>query len=95
MQIPGLRRAGVIGGEVPAAVRVLQEGQIRTRAGGRWLRFTAEEDYTLDPPGFVWNASLLLAECTGRTGDRFVRERSWPNASEAVGLFTVVDASGR
>lgn len=90
----GLRRAGVVGGEVPVAVKVLQEGQIRTRADGRWLRFTAEEDYTLDPPGFVWNASLLLAGMkAGRATDSFVSGRGRMRV-KLFGVFTVVDASG-
>lgn len=90
----GLHRAGVVGGEIPAAVRVLQEGKIRTRADGRWLRFTAEEDYTLDPPGFVWNASLLLAGVrAGRATDSFVDGRGRMRV-KLFGVFTVVDASG-
>ena len=90
----GLRRTGVVGREVPAAVRVLQKGQIRTRAGGRWLRFTAEEDYTLDPPGFVWNASLLLAGVrAGRATDSFVDGRGRMRV-KLFGVATVVDASG-
>jgi len=90
----GLRRAGVVGGEVPVAVRVLQEGQIRTGVDGRWLRFTAEEDYTLDPPGFVWNASLLLAGMkAGRATDSFV-DGCGRMRVKLFGVFTVVDASG-
>ena len=90
----GLHRAGVVDREVPAAVKVLQEGEIRTRADGRWLRFTAEEDYTLDPPGFVWNASLLFAGMrAGRATDSFVNGRGRMRV-KLVGLLTVVDASG-
>jgi hypothetical protein len=90
----GLRRAGVSGGEVPAAVTVLQEGQIRTAADGRWLRFTAEEDYTLDPPGFVWNASLLSKGIrVGRATDSFVNGRGRMRV-KLFGVFTVVDVSG-
>ena len=90
----GLRRAGVIDCTVPAAVRVLQEGKIRTTAGGRWLRFTAEEDYTLNPPGFVWNASLLAAGIrAGRATDSLVNGRGRMRV-KLFGIFTVVDASG-
>ena len=90
----GLRRAGVIDREVPGAVKVVQEGQIRTGADGRWLRFTAEEDYTLDPPGFVWNASLLLAGVrVGRATDSFANGRGRMRV-KLIGLLTVVDASG-
>lgn len=91
----GLHRAGVVDREVPGAVRVLQEGQIRTRADGRWLRFNAEEDYTLDPPGFVWNASLLLAGLkVGRATDSLADGRGRMRV-KLFGLFTVVDASGK
>ena len=90
----GLRRAGVIDRAVPAAVRVLQEGKIRTAAGGRWLRFRAQEDYTLNPPGFVWNASLLAAGMrAGRATDSLVNGRGRMRV-KLFGIFTVVDASG-
>lgn len=90
----GLRRSGVTDGEVPIAVRVRQEGQIRTSPDGRWLRFTAEEDYTLNPPGFVWNASLLLAGIwAGRATDSFVNGRGRMRV-KLFGAFTVVNACG-
>ena len=90
----GLRRAGVVDAEVPTAVRVLQEGQIRSTESGRWLRFTAREDYTLDPPGFVWNASLLSAGMRlGRATDSLVDGRGRMRV-KLFGVLKVVDASG-
>lgn len=90
----GLSRAGVVNGEVPTAARVLQEGKIRTASDGRWLRFTAQEDYTLDRPGFLWNASLLSAGVrVGRATDSLVNGRGRMRV-KLFGVFTVVDASG-
>lgn len=89
-----LRRSGLVDGEVPVGVRVLQRGEIRNGPDGRWLRFTAEEDYTLDPPGFVWNAALRVAGMrAGRATDSLVSGRGRMRV-KLLGVFNVVDASG-
>lgn len=89
-----LRRSGIIGREIPAAVTVLQEGQIRSGPDRRWLRFTAQEEYTVDTPGFVWNAALKIGGLTaGRATDSLEDGRGRMHVRLA-GLFTVVDAAG-
>jgi hypothetical protein len=89
-----LRRSGIIGREIPAAVTVLQEGQIRSGPDRRWLRFTAQEEYTVDTPGFVWSAALKIGGLTaGRATDSLDDGRGRMHV-RLVGLFTVVDEAG-
>jgi hypothetical protein len=89
-----LRRSGVVDREIPAAVSVRQEGEIRTSADAKWLRFTAVEEYQLDPPGFDWRASLKIAGMTlGRATDS-LKDGHGRMRVRLLGLSTVVDATG-
>lgn len=89
-----LHRSGVVGGEVPAAVFVRQDGRIRTGADSRWFRFTAVEGFQLDPPGFGWSAALKIAGLAlGRATDS-LRDGQGRMHVRSLGLFTVVDATG-
>ena len=89
-----LRRSGLVGIEVPETVTVRQKGQIRTGADVRWLRFTAVEEYVLDPPGFDWKASLKIGGLTvGRATDS-LRDGHGRMHVRLLGFSTVVDATG-
>ena len=89
-----LHRSGLVGSEVPATVTVRQKGQIRTGADVRWLRFTAVEEYDLDPPGFDWKASLKIGGLTvGRAIDS-LRDGHGRMHVRLLGLSTVVNATG-
>jgi len=89
-----LLRSGVVGTEIPEIVTVTQEGQIRTSADRKWLRFVARETYTLDPPGFEWSARLKMAGLTtGRAIDSLDHGRGAMKV-KLLGLATVVDESG-
>jgi hypothetical protein len=84
---------GVVGKPIPQAVRVRQRGQIRPAKGQPWLPFSAEEVYTVDPPGFVWK---VLAQAgplpvPGRDQYRYGAGRM---QICPLGLFSAVDASG-
>lgn len=64
-----LRHAGVVGKPVPRLVRVRQNGRLRSRPDARWMPFTAEQVYSVDPPAFVWRAgmpSLAMPLVAGR-----------------------------
>ena len=89
-----MRRSGVIGREMPSSVVVQQEGRIRTSPDRKWLRFVAREVFTLDPPGFVWDARLKPAGITaGRAVDSLDHGRGKMKV-RLLGLTTVVDETG-
>ena len=89
-----LRQSGVVGSKIPTSVEVWQKGRIRQAPKGRWLSFTAHEIYTLDQPGFVWNAALKSAGITvGRATDS-LRDGTGRMHVRVLGLFNVVDATG-
>ncbi|MBI4924064.1 MAG: hypothetical protein HY834_20205 [Devosia nanyangense] len=50
------RAAGVIGQPIPRLVRLKQKGRIRGGADAGWMTFEADETYSVNPPGFIWQA---------------------------------------
>jgi hypothetical protein len=67
---------------------------MHSSAEGAWIAFEAEEHYTVEPPGFAWDATMrkgILPIARGRdmyaTGEGYMLIR-------AGSLFTVVDARG-
>lgn len=87
-----LRRAGVLGNPIPRRVRLRQRGEILLRE--RWLPFTADEVYTLDPPAFEWTAGIKRAGLPlARAKDSLAGGRGRMHV-RLLNLFTVVDATG-
>ncbi len=67
-----LRASGVIGSTIPSVVRLTQAGEFRLGADKPWMPFHATEHFTLDPPGFLWDASMRMAPLIDITGrDRY------------------------
>jgi Family of unknown function (DUF6544) len=62
-----LRHSKVIGSKVPTTGRLQQDGQFQMDGRG-WMRFTAEQYFTIDPPGFVWKATFRMAPMLSVTG---------------------------
>jgi hypothetical protein len=55
-----LSYANVLGTQVPATVRLRQNGEFRMEGAG-WMPFSAEQYFTIDPPGFLWKATFRMA----------------------------------
>ena len=67
-----LRASGVVGRERPYAVRLKQEGDFRLSEDRDWMPYTAEQYFTTNPPGFIWNASFEMAPLVSISGrDRY------------------------
>ena len=65
-----LQYSRVIGTTPPSTVRLRQQGEFDLGRG--WMPFTAEQYFTIDPPGFVWKASFQMAPMLSVTGrDRY------------------------
>lgn len=89
-----LHGSGIIGRTIPSAATVWQEGQIRSGRDRRWLRFTAREEYVLNPPGFAWMAALKIGGITaGRVTDTLNEGRGRMHV-RLGGLFNVADSTG-
>ncbi|ABW32698.1 hypothetical protein AM1_D0203 (plasmid) [Acaryochloris marina MBIC11017] len=45
----------------PTTIQIHQTGEMRLSEQGRWLPFTATQDFAIRQPGFVWRAIFRLA----------------------------------
>jgi hypothetical protein len=84
---------GVAGKPMPQTVRLRQRGQIRPSEGQGWLPFTAEEVYSVDPPGFVWSVMAQAGPLPVPGCDRYQGGEGRMQI-RPLGLFPVVDATG-
>ncbi|MBK7829326.1 DUF6544 family protein [Nannocystis sp.] len=89
-----LTRAGVVGRPRTSRVHLTQRGEMRTTPDGPWLPTTAEQDFSVEPPGFVWQVHTTMLRVLPIVGrDRYARGAGNMYIS-AAGLYPVVDASG-
>lgn len=88
-----LHRSGVAGVDMPAAVMLRQRGEILLR--DRWFPFTANQEYSLDPPGFVWRATVRLAGLPFAFAEDALESGRGRMHVRVLGLVPVVDATGR
>lgn len=56
-----LRWAGAVGTRCPETVHLKQHGRFRLGPDKPWMSFSAQEHYTIHPPGFVWPARFRIA----------------------------------
>jgi hypothetical protein len=80
-----LRNAHVVGDQMPRSIYVRQKGSMRTDVNGDWMSFDADQYFTIDPPGFVWTASMhagMMIDIVGRdkyengTGNMIIKAAS-------------------
>lgn len=73
--------------------RLTQRGTFALEPG-RWSPFTATEDFSVGPPGFVWDARIRMAPLVAvRVRDSYVEGEGVMRAAIAS-LYTVVDQRG-
>ena len=89
-----LRYAGIVGQPFVRTVRLTQTGQIQVAAGQPWFPLRAEQHYSVDPPGFVWQA-VVPADALPllRAKDAFLNGTGRMLIA-AAGLVPMVDATG-
>jgi hypothetical protein len=89
-----LTSAGVLGRPPISTVRLTQRGEMRQRPDGDWVPATAEQVFSVSPPGFVWRTTMDMMPLVTVLGeDRYSAGLGRMQIS-AYGLFTIVDASG-
>jgi hypothetical protein len=74
--------------------RLVQRGNFLSRPGGAWSPFTAVEHFALNPPGFVWDASIRIAPLVAvRVRDSYLEGEGAMHA-RLGGLVPVVNERG-
>jgi len=88
-----LKWSKVLGKPLVRRVTVKQTGRIRQSPQKPWMQFRATESYSIDPPGFVWDASagygrlplFTVRDSTKKVADGLVKEV--PKQMERDGLL--------
>jgi len=89
-----LRRCGVVGKRPIQTVRLRQRGTFKMSETSDWAKLTAEQHYTIDPPSFVWRATITpFPLAPVKVVDAFTAGRGLLEA-KLFGCFTVARARG-
>ena len=89
-----LRYAGVVGRPLVDTVRVRQACRMRPAPDGISLPIVAEQWYTVEPPGFIWDATVPVAGIPVIRGRDGYLEGRGVMTIKAGSLIPVVNAAG-
>lgn len=89
-----LERSGAIGKPAPTFVHLRQTGEMKTKPDGAWIPFTAEQDFNVANPGFVWTTEIQAAPGMTLGGRDLYLNGSGNMLIKALYLFPVADAKG-
>ncbi len=89
-----LRYAGVIGRPMVDTVRLRQACRMRSSPTGIELPITAEQWYTVEPPGFLWDATVPIAGVPLVRGRDGYLDGRGVMTIKAGSLIPLVDAAG-
>lgn len=89
-----LRYAGVVGRPFPGTIRLHQKGRLRPGPGQPWMPLDAEEDYSVQPAGFVWAGRARLGPFPMVRARDMYAEGTGRMLVKAASLWPVADASG-
>ncbi|GAB6279161.1 MAG: hypothetical protein STSR0006_11650 [Lentimicrobium sp.] len=90
-----LESSHVIGKEKIRTVHLKQKGLLRTKEGQPWMPTEAEQYFTIDKPGFVWQAKIKAAPLLYIVGRDKYYEGRGNMLIKFLSLITVVDAKGK
>lgn len=89
-----LQHAGIVGKPIPHTVRLKQRGRIRPDPQRGWMPIDAEEVYSVNPPAFVWVATVTLGGVPLLRGRDMYRGGKGNMLIRLGGLVDVVNAAG-
>ena len=89
-----LKHTGIVGKPSVDTVYLEQKGQMYLGAGQGWVPLDAEEHYTVQPPGFVWDVTIHQGPLPIARGRDKYAGGEGRMLIKAGSLFTVVDDKG-
>lgn len=78
---------------VPSRVILTQQGTMQSKPSGAWMKFNANQYYTIDPPGFIWDAQINTGPITIGGRDKF-EDGKGNMRIKPLYLYTLADTSG-
>ena len=85
------RRTGILGKPRIQSAVVQQRGGFRTAQDGPWMPMRARESYTVNSPGFIWQARISMGSLPILTVRDHYRAGEGRVLAKIGGLFTVAD----
>jgi hypothetical protein len=85
---------GVLGKPWIHTVRVRQSGRFRRGIDQPWMAMSAEQQYTTDPPGFVWKARFKMWGLPLMSARDTYKDGHGHMFGKLAGLFTIFDVRG-
>lgn len=90
-----LQRADVIGKSTPNRLIIRQRGTLRTKPERKWMPFESTQYFTIDPPGFVWIASIHIGSLLRIGGRDTYRDGHGNMIIKPLYLFNAADGWGK
>jgi hypothetical protein len=89
-----LNFTGVVGKPWVETVRIKFDGKFRLGRDKPWMPMRAEQFYTTNPPGFLWQAQFKMAGLWLMRGQDLYKAGHGHMFGKLAGLFTIFDARG-
>lgn len=89
-----LESAGVVGKPRVQSVRLRQSGGLRTAPSQAFMPAQAQQYFSVEPPGFVWQVHVPMARVIPVVGRDSYLDGHGHMLIKALGLIPVVDAEG-
>jgi hypothetical protein len=87
-----LDQSGIVGRAPIRTVRLRQAGELRTAPGAAFLPATAEQYFTVDPPGFVWRVQARMFGVLPVEGRDLLAQGHGEMLIKAASLLPIVHA---
>lgn len=89
-----LTYTGIVGTSLVRTVHLQQHGAMHLAPDQPWIPLDAEQFYTVQPPGFVWDGTMHAGPLPLARGRDCYRDGKGNMLIKAGSLVTVVDSSG-
>ncbi|MFN2363715.1 MAG: DUF6544 family protein, partial [Halarsenatibacteraceae bacterium] len=76
------------------SARSLQRAEMRLEDQGRWLSLTAEQYFTVEKPGFIWQARINAAPLIHISGRDVYYQGKGNMLIKPLSLITIADSKG-
>lgn len=89
-----LEHSNMIGKNMVHTAYLTQKGSMKTKPGGNWMPFEAEQWNTVDQPGFIWTTTMHLPGGIPLYGRDKYEDGRGHMRIELLALYPIVDSKG-
>lgn len=89
-----LHRSGIVGKPSVSTVHLHQRGILRTAPRGKWMPVSAEQYFSVQPPGFLWLADVKMMPFVPLAGRDKYADGQGHMLIKALSLIPLADSKG-